>query len=83
MTVRQIIGALATLGIIVVGIFLLSVLGLLLPILLLLGLALFLLIVAAIAVFIILSIILVPYYFFTKRPKVEPGSYRLEEIEEK
>ncbi len=83
MVVRQVFAVLVTIGFVIALLFLLFVLGLLLPILAILGLAFFLLIVGFIVIFAILSIILVPYYFITKRPKVEPGRYELEEIKEK
>ncbi|MFQ5908906.1 MAG: hypothetical protein ACE5JE_08820 [Thermoplasmata archaeon] len=83
MTARQVIGALAGVGLIVLVLYLLFLLGILLPILAVLGLALFLLVVIALVVFVVLSIVLVPYYFFTKRPNVETGSYRLEDVKEK
>lgn len=70
-------------GLLILILYLLFLLGILLPLLAVLGLALFLLLVIALAVFVVLSIVLVPYYFFTKRPKVEPGSYRLEDVKEK
>lgn len=83
MTSRQVLGVIAGIGILVLALYLLFLLGILLPVLAVLGLALFLLLVMALAVFIVLSIVLVPYYFFTKRPKVEPGDYRLEDVKEK
>ncbi|MFQ5838290.1 MAG: hypothetical protein ACE5HJ_05855 [Thermoplasmata archaeon] len=83
MVARQVAAALATVGIIIGLVLLLLALDILLPVIIFLGVALFLLIVVALAVFALLSILLIPYYFFTKRPKVEPGSYRLEDVEEK
>ncbi len=83
MTARQVIGALAGIGLLILILYLLFLVGILLPILAVLGLALFLLVVIALAVFVVLFIVLVPYYFFTKPPKVEPGSYHLEDVKEK
>ncbi len=83
MTARQIIAAIASIGILIAILLLLLALGLLIPFIIFVGLAIFLLIIGAILIFILLSVVLAPYYFFTKRPKVEPGSYRLEEVEEK
>ncbi len=83
MVARQIAAALATVGFIIAILLFLFVLGLLLPILLFLGLALFLLIMGVIVVFAVLTVVLIPFYYLTKRPRVEPGSYRLEDVEEK
>ncbi len=83
MTARQVIGALAGVGLLILILYILLLLGILLPLLAVFGLALFLLLVIALAVLIVLSVVLVPYYFFSKRPKVEPGSYRLEDVKEK
>ncbi len=82
MTARQVAAALAGVGILVVLLFLLLFLGLLIPLIIFLGLALFILVILAAVAFLLLSIVLVPYYYVTKRPEVEPGRYELEDIEE-
>lgn len=83
MTGRQVAGILAVILLIAGLILILSFLGLLIPILAVLGIALFVLIIAAVLIIAILAIVLAPHYYLTKKSKVEPGSYRLEEVEEK
>lgn len=80
---RQVIGILSAVLLAAALVLILSVLGLLAAILVFLGLALFVILLVLVLGFVILSIILVPYYFITRRPKVEPGRYELREIKEK
>lgn len=83
MNARQAMGVVAVAIFAVALILILWTFALLLPILAFLGLFLFLLIAGGLVLFALLAILLVPYYWVTKRPETKPGSYRLEDLEEK
>lgn len=83
MELRPVAGALAGVFLVVGVVLLLLVLGLLWPLVVALGVFLLLLLVVGAAVVALLALALVPYYYLTKRPRREGGSYRLEDVEEK
>ncbi|MGQ0796540.1 MAG: hypothetical protein ACT4OI_01555 [Methanobacteriota archaeon] len=77
------IAVLAFLFLVGVGLLLLAFLALLPLLIFLLGLAVFVTILAAIIVTGLILIVSVPYYFVTKRARVVPGGYTLEQAKER
>ncbi len=74
---------LAIIAALILSLLLLSIIGWLQLILLALGLLAFAVVVAGILLSALVTLVAIPYYFFTKRAKVVPGRYGLDQVREK